>query len=112
MTGHRNFKELSDKLRSTPEGRVASERAELVMKTAVAFEELRRSRGMTQKDVAVALDVSQANISQMESKVDVYLSTLRKYVEALGGHLDLAAVFPDKTILLDLPKKSIDKDAA
>jgi hypothetical protein len=50
------------------------------------------------------LEVSQPNISKLEHKDDVYLSTLENYIEALGGHLELRVVFKDRSIDLALPR--------
>jgi hypothetical protein len=47
-------------------------------------------------DVAGRLGVSQGNVSELERREDLYLSTLREYVEALGGTLELTAVFDDE----------------
>jgi DNA-binding XRE family transcriptional regulator len=70
------------------------------MEDALALGRLRESRGATQVEVAGALGVSQPNVSRIERQDDLYLSTLREYVEALGGCLVIAAAFPDETILL------------
>ncbi|HEX5165267.1 MAG TPA: hypothetical protein VFV93_07725 [Thermomicrobiales bacterium] len=53
---------------------------------------------MTHREVAETLEVSQANISRIEHEDDLYLSTLSGYVAALGGRLELRAVFPDQTV--------------
>jgi transcriptional regulator with XRE-family HTH domain len=66
--------------------------------TALALGRLRESRAVTQRALADKLAVSQANISRIEHEEDVYISTLRSYVEALGGRLELRAVFDDGTI--------------
>jgi transcriptional regulator with XRE-family HTH domain len=68
------------------------------MEDALRLAELREARGATQVEVSEVLGVSQANISQLERRDDLYLSTLQGYVEALGGKLVLLAVFPDQTI--------------
>ena len=65
-----------------------------------ALVKLREAMGVKQADLARVLEVSQANVSQLERRKDAQLSTLRKYVEALGGHLEIAAVFPDQTVTL------------
>ncbi len=65
------------------------------MRDALALAALRRSRQITQVQLADALGISQGNVSRLETRSDVYLSTLRSYVEALGGHLEIAAVFGD-----------------
>lgn len=55
--------------------------------------EIRKAIGMTQNDLAGKLDVAQASVSKIENAADMYLTTLRRYVEALGGELHLTARF-------------------
>jgi transcriptional regulator with XRE-family HTH domain len=63
--------------------------------------ELRRKLDLTQAVVADRLDVTQENVSQIErSETDVRLSTLSRYVEALGGRLEIRATFPEETVAL------------
>lgn len=57
--------------------------------------EIRKAIGMTQADLAGKLDVAQGSVSKIENAADMYLTTLRKYVEALGGELHLTATFTD-----------------
>ena len=57
--------------------------------------QLRRALGMSQTDVAEALDVSQAAVSQLERSKDLKLSTLRRYLSQFGAQLELVAVFDD-----------------
>ncbi len=78
------------------------------MEDALALGRLREARGTTQAEVAGALGVTQANVSRIEHQDDLYLSTLREYVEALGGRLQIAAVFDDQTILLTPPGLQAD----
>jgi transcriptional regulator with XRE-family HTH domain len=66
------------------------------MEDALALADLRRSRHVTQVQLAEELGISQGNVSRLEGRSDVYLSTLRSYVQALGGHLEIAAVFDDE----------------
>ncbi len=56
--------------------------------------EIRKAIGMTQKELAGKLEVEQGSVSKVENAADMYLTTLRKYVEALGGELHLTATFP------------------
>jgi transcriptional regulator with XRE-family HTH domain len=58
--------------------------------------ELRAARGVTQRTLSDAMAVSQAHVSQLERRDDLYLSTLETYVRALGGELHLRVVFPDR----------------
>lgn len=60
--------------------------------------ELRKTRDLTQSDVAQVLEKEQAAISKIEGREDMFLSTLREYVRALGGELKLIASFPDAEI--------------
>lgn len=57
--------------------------------------ELRRARDMTQVALARQLNMVQPSVSRLERQTDLYLSTLRRYVEALGGRLEIRAVFDD-----------------
>lgn len=61
---------------------------------SMALPEIRRAIGLTQIELAGKLEIGQGNISKLESAADMYLTTLRKYVEALGGELHLTAEFP------------------
>jgi DNA-directed RNA polymerase specialized sigma subunit len=66
------------------------------------LDKLRKARSLTQTAVAERLQVDQGSVSKLESRTDMYLSTLREYVEALGGTLELRADFPDGSINIDL----------
>ena len=61
----------------------------------MALQEIRKARELTQKEVAKKLKISQDGVSRLEQRSDVMLSTLRKYVEAMGGSLNLVVQFPD-----------------
>ncbi len=61
---------------------------------------LRELVGKTQVDVAAQADLSQSDVSKIERRQDHRLSTLRRYVEALGGELEVIARFGDKSIKL------------
>lgn len=89
MSGHRSFSELRAKIESDPERKVRSDAYARAMRDAIRLEELR-----TQKEL------NQASISSIEHEEDLYLSTLRGYVEELGGELEVSAVFPEGKILL------------
>lgn len=68
----------------------------------MALEELRGAQQLTQSDMAEMLDVPQSSISRIERRADMYLSTLRNYIHAVGGELRIQAVFPDGgTVVID-----------
>jgi transcriptional regulator with XRE-family HTH domain len=75
------------------------------MEDALALADLRERQGVTQVEVATRLGVNQGNISRIEHREDLYLSTLRGYVAALGGELQLVARFPDGAELRVDPTK-------
>jgi len=62
----------------------------------MTLQELRRARAMTQVKMAKRLGVAQKQISEIEKRTDMHISTLRRSVEALGGKLSLVAQFPDR----------------
>ena len=68
------------------------------MLVEMQLQELRKARNVTQVEVARAMNVEQASISKLERREDMYVSTLREYVRALGGELRLVASFPDADI--------------
>ena len=70
------------------------------MQLDIALAELRELRGVSQADVADGLGTSRPNVSRIEKEADVRLSTLERYVEALGGKLELRAVFEDEDVKL------------
>jgi len=63
--------------------------------------EVRQARQMTQVRLAEVLGVNQGAISKLEKRSDMYLSTLRSYIEAMGGQLEIRAVFPDGEIMIE-----------
>lgn len=93
-----SFRKLRESIDADPERRAQVEQIKRAMLDAIELTRLREARGMTQREVAETLDVSQANISRIEHEDDLYLSTLTGYVAALGGRLELRAVFPDEIV--------------
>ena len=68
------------------------------MEDVLALNELRESRNVTQVNLAAELGISQGNVSRMENRSEIYLSSLRDYIEALGGRLEITAVFDDDRV--------------
>jgi len=66
-----------------------------VMLQKMPLHELRYARQVSQARLAEILSTKQANISRIERRTDMYVSTLRSYIEAMGGHLDIIASFPE-----------------
>ena len=100
MSGHRPWKNLQTAIDADPERRARVELEKRLMADVQTLMELRHTRGVTQEALAQAWDTTQANVSRVEHERDVYLSTLRAYIAALGGCLELMAIFPNQTIRL------------
>jgi DNA-binding Xre family transcriptional regulator len=95
----RNFRELQRKM--TPGSRARSEAKANAMLKDMPLNELRAARAMTQEELGNKLGLKQAAISRMERRTDVYVSTLAKFVEAMGGQLEIREVFPDGSIRIN-----------
>ncbi len=94
----KGFDELRKQIDADPARRANVEEHKTAM-----LSELRRRLDLTQAIVADRLDVTQENISQIErGEADVRLSTLSRYVEALGGQLEVRAAFPEETVALSV----------
>jgi len=88
----KNFKALQAKM--SPEARARSEDKANQMIREMALDELREALDLTQQHLAELLHVKQAAISKVERRSDMYISTLRKMIEAMGGRLDIRAILP------------------
>jgi DNA-binding Xre family transcriptional regulator len=90
-------------LRATisPERRGANRLAAQQMMAEMPLEELRSARNITQTHLASLLQITQASVSKMEKRTDMYVSTLRSFVQAMGGELEIRAIFPDGTVKID-----------
>jgi transcriptional regulator with XRE-family HTH domain len=92
----RKFHELLDEIPANRRQKIAQRVRETI--AAMPLEELRKARQMTQAKLAQSLGVNQGEVSKIEHRTDLYLSTLSEYVEALGGRLEIRAVFPDREV--------------
>ena len=88
-----NFKELQKRM--TPEARRLADANYRQLVQEMALDELRAARDLTQEELARTLGVNQPAISRLERKADMYVSTLANFVKAMGGKLEIHAVFPD-----------------
>lgn len=68
------------------------------MMQEMPLHELRQARGLSQKVMAELLHVQQPAIAKLEKRTDMYLSTLRSHIEAMGGQLDVIARFADGSV--------------
>lgn len=92
----RKFQELIDAMSPAQRARVEAEVA--VLREEMRLRDLRDARELSQAEVARSLDTDQGNISRLERQADMYVSTLRRYLAALGGTLEIVAHFPDRDV--------------
>lgn len=71
-------------------------RARALIAEEMSRQQLRQIRNRTQVEIAQALGITQDGVSRLEQRADILLSTLRKYVQAMGGNLSILAEFPDQ----------------
>ena len=89
----KSFKTLRDKM--TPEARERSERLAGDLGKEIRLAELRTALGVSQDELGQLLKRKQAAISRLERRSDMHVSTLREFVKAQGGRLELIASFPE-----------------
>jgi hypothetical protein len=90
----RSLDEIVGELPRERQGRVRSRHREL-SREVEGLRELRRLAGKAQAQIASSMNIRQPSVSKIEQQADMYLSTLRSYVEAVGGTLDLVVSLPD-----------------
>lgn len=96
----KSFRDLAAQVREDPARSARVDEYRRAIEDSLGLGRLRDQRGDTQVELAGKLGTSQANVSRIERQKDVYLSTLSGYVAALGGHLEVRAVFDDQTFEL------------
>lgn len=95
----KKFDEL--RTRMSQESRNRAEEKAQKMLAEMPLNELRQARGLSQKMLAELLHVQQPAIAKLEKRTDMYISTLRSHIEAMGGELEMVARFPDGTIKIN-----------
>jgi len=95
----RNFRELRSKM--SPESRERSEQKAWRIEKGMPLDELRAARDFTQEHLAKLMKVNQTAISKVERRTDMYVSTLRDFIRAMGGELEIVARFPEGSVVID-----------
>jgi len=106
------FSELSKEVRKRPGVADEIDARKRAIVSAVRLAELRQQIGQTQTELAQVLEMTQANVSRIEHTENLYLRTLADYVGALGGHIEVNAVFDDDVVPLGLVEKDRGSVAA
>lgn len=95
----KKFAEL--KARMTPEAHADAEQIFQQHVKEMPLHELRKAQQLSQASLAKVLNINQAAVSKMERRTDMYISTLRDYIRAMGGELEIIATFPDGQVKID-----------
>ena len=93
MSGRRPISELTKTF--TPERRQRINDLKHKLLADMPLHELRRARALTQMELAKTLNVNQPAVAKLEQRADIYVSSLRSYIEAVGGRLRIVAEFPE-----------------
>ncbi len=92
----RTFEELRQQM--SPERRARNRRRAEEMLAELRLREVRAACELTQEALAERLQIDQPNVSRLERRTDMHVSTLADYIAALGGRLEILAVFPEGTV--------------
>jgi DNA-binding XRE family transcriptional regulator len=92
----KKYSELRARL--SPKARAQSEAMAAKLMAEMPLQELRQALDLTQQQVARTLKIEQAAVSKIEKQTDMYLSTLRRFIAAMGGELEIVARFPDGAV--------------
>jgi predicted XRE-type DNA-binding protein len=99
MGKYKRFDELDHKVSPTRRAEIRKEAlAEL---DQMGYAALRRARELTQVEIAGRLGITQSSVAALEARTDLQISTLGKYIRAMGGYLQMQAVFPEATFNLE-----------
>ena len=95
----KRFSELRAKM--SPEALEKAASLSQAMLDEMPLQELRRARALSQDQLARTLGIKQASVSKLERRTDMYIQTLRNYIEAVGGQLEITAQFPDGKVKIN-----------
>ena len=94
MAGRHSFAEL--RARMAPEAQAEAEALRLSEEMDLA--EVRRALKLSQDEIAQTLQIGQGSVAKIEKRTDMYVSTLRRFIEAMGGELEIVARFADHSV--------------
>jgi hypothetical protein len=96
-TTTKKWTDLKAKMSPALRAKIDAEKQALVRE--MPLQELRKARALTQATMASAMNIGQGEVSKIEQRTDVYVSTLRSYIEAMGGELEIRARFRDGDVV-------------
>jgi len=92
----KKFSKLRAKMSPEAQEKASIRASEMMVELPLS--ELRQARGLSQKMLAEVLDIKQPSVAKLEKRTDMYISTLRSHIEAMGGRLELVAQFPEGAV--------------
>ena len=95
-----SFRKVREGMAPERQERIRNRTEELLAE--LPLKELRQARALSQQELAEVLGLNQATISKLERRTDMYLSSLRRFVEAMGGELEISAHFPEGKVRIQL----------
>lgn len=95
----RKYSELRNKM--TPDAKEKARQLANEMLAEMPLQELRQARHLSQEKIADILHIKQASVSKLERRTDMYIQTLRGYIRAMGGELEITAQFPDGSVRIN-----------
>lgn len=96
MAGRRSFAELRARMSREAQARAETEARRLGEEMDLA--EVRRALKLSQEEIGQAQQINQGSVAKIEKRADMYVSTLRRFIEAMGGELEIVARFPDHAV--------------
>jgi transcriptional regulator with XRE-family HTH domain len=99
MSGHRKFSQLIENFSDERKALITQKTA--VLKSEMALHELRQALQLSQTELGHQLNIKQPAVARLEKRTDMYVSNLRKVIEAMGGELDIIARFPDGEVKIN-----------
>jgi DNA-binding XRE family transcriptional regulator len=94
----KKFAELEAKMSPERKAKIAEKVKKAL--SEMPLNELRNARGLSQQMLAEALHIQQPAIAKLEKRTDMYISTLRSHIRAMGGELEVIARFPDGDVII------------
>lgn len=96
MAGRHRFAEL--RARMSPEAQAQAEVEAQRLGEEMDLAEVRRALKLSQEEIGQKLQIKQGSVAKIEKRADMYVSTLRRFIEAMGGGLEIVARFPDHAV--------------
>lgn len=93
----KNYRTLQSKMSAKARAESDAEYKRLVAE--MSLDQLRKARELTQAKIADELHIGKGDVSKLERRTDMYVSTLAGYLQAMGAELEIRAVFPDGKVV-------------